>query len=125
MYNILYYNQLRYLYTVEKPTQLYDYFTIFSGRTSKEILKLDSYLIVNNTGLLKYHIKYRNKLNFLCICNDTFNYTNINIQVYDYLAKQDLHWVGTFEEDINTFYINPYYLNKDIISFVILTLQGK
>ena len=106
---------------IERPTQKYEYFLFNTGRG------LIKYILVpDDCKIIKY--RHKNKWKLIYKESDFPKFPNLNLKEYTgpTLDTDKLHWMGNLREEENsgTFFINPFFKNKDTINLVISKIRG-
>ena len=103
---------------IERPTQKYEYFLFNTGSS------LIKYILVpDDCKIIKYRRK--NKWRLIYKESDFPKFPNLKVETYFGLTD-GLHCMGNLrkEENSGTFYINPFFKNKDTINLVISKIRG-
>ena len=106
---------------IEKPTRKYEYFLFNTGSS------LIKYILVpDDCKIIKYRRK--NKWKLIYKESDFPKFPNLKLETYfgPTLESDELHWMGNLREEENsgTFFINPFFKNKDTINLVISKIRG-
>ena len=104
---------------IERPTQKYEHFCLFN--TENGLIKY--ILVPDDCKIIKYRRK--NKWRLIYKESDFPKFPNLKIETYFGLTD-GLHCMGNLrkEENSGTFYINPFFKNKDTINLVISKIRG-
>ena len=101
---------------IERPTQKYEHFC--SG--------LIKYILVpDDCKIIKYRCK--NKWKLIYKESDFPKFPNLKLKEYTgraYELEPEGFWIGNLKIDNSTFFINPYFKNKDTINLVISKIRG-
>ena len=107
---------------IERPTQKYEHFCLF--KTGGGLIKY--ILVPDDCKIIKY--RHKNKWKLIYKESDFPKFPNLKIETYfgPTLDTDELHWMGNLREDKNsgTFFINPFFKNKDTINLVISKIRG-
>ena len=106
---------------IERPTQKYEHFCLFNTES------LIKYILVpDDCKIIKYRCK--NKWKLIYKESDFPKFPNLRLKEYTgrayELAPEGVNWIGNLRIDNSTFFINPYFKNKDIINLVISKIRG-
>ena len=120
---LVYYDWLKDLgQNIERPTQKYEHFCLFN--TENGLIKY--ILVPDDCKIIKYRRK--NKWRLIYKESDFPKFHNLKLKEYfgPTLETDELHWMGNLREEENsgTFYINPFFKNKDTINLVISKIRG-
>ena len=106
---------------IEKPTRKYEYFLFNTESGLKKYI-----LVPDDCKIIKYRRK--NKWKLIYKESDFPKFPNLKIETYfgPTLEADELHWLGNLREEENsgTFFINPFFKNKDTINLVISKIRG-
>ena len=107
---------------IERPTQKYEHFCLF--KTGGGLIKY--ILVPDDCKTIKY--RHKNKWKLIYKESDFPKFPNLKIETYfgPILDIDDLHCMGILrkEENSGTFFINPFFKNKDTINLVISKIRG-
>ena len=106
---------------IERPTQKYEHFCLFN--TEGGLIKY--ILVPDDCKIIKYRRK--NKWKLIYEESDFPKFPNVKLETYTgrayELAPEGLNWIGNLRIDNSTFFINPYFKNKDTINLVISKIR--
>ena len=106
---------------IERPTQKYEHFCLFN--TEGGLIKY--ILVPDDCKIIKYRRK--NKWKLIYEESDFPKFSNLKLETYTgrayELAPEGLNWIGNLRIDNSTFFINPYFKNKDTINLVISKIR--
>ena len=107
---------------IERPTQKYEHFCLFN--TENGLIKY--ILVPDDCKIIKYRCK--NKWKLIYKESDFPKFPNLRLKEYTgrayELAPEGVNWIGNLRIDSSTFFINPFFKNKDTINLVISKIRG-
>ena len=119
---LVYYDWLKDLeQNIERPTQKYEHFCLFN--TESGLIKY--ILVPDDCKIIKYRRK--NKWKLIYKESDFPKFPNLKLKEYTgraYELEPEGFWIGNLKIDNSTFFINPYFKNKDTINLVISKIRG-
>ena len=119
---LVYYDWLKDLeQNIERPTQKYEHFCLFN--TESGLIKY--ILVPDDCKIIKYRRK--NKWKLIYKESDFPKFPNLKLKEYTgraYELEPGGFWIGNLKIDNSTFFINPYFKNKDTINLVISKIRG-
>ena len=107
---------------IERPTQKYEHFCLFN--TEGGLIKY--ILVPDDCKIIKY--RHKNKWKLIYKESDFPKFPNLRLKEYTgrayELAPEGINWIGNLRIDSSTFFINPFFKNKDTINLVISKIRG-